>query len=72
MNEKPFAVPDDDDLWIIPLHGASVPLPPTAEIPESTTPPEHSTTDSIAEYWDERPHDVPTDVGFQPRLRRSA
>ncbi|QEL13480.1 hypothetical protein [Limnoglobus roseus] len=72
MNENPtFA--DDGDPWTIPLHGISVPLPPTADVPRTGQPatvdlPSADTLPSLELLSD----DVPTDVGFHPRLRRSA
>lgn len=65
-------LPDDDsNPWTIPLHGAAVPITsadagpsppatppgPAAEVPPMATP---------------FGNDIPTDIGFHPRLRRSA
>jgi hypothetical protein len=61
--------PDDaDDPWVIPLHGAAVPLPPPVLPPSQPTPPTASEPAEPLPGGDE----VPSDVGFHPRLRRSA
>ena len=68
----------DDDLWVVPLHGASVPLPPTADVrpaPASDAPPAPVSDGANAEpIFSLFPHpdELPTDVGYHPRLRRSA
>lgn len=62
--------PDDGDPWTIPLHGAVVPLPPTADVPAPA--PVADTTDGDAILGFPGADDVPSDVGFHPRLRRSA
>jgi hypothetical protein len=72
MNENPLRPADDADPWTIPLHGASVPLPPSADVP-SPQPTDAPTADGpdVVEFL-LPPDDVPTDEGFHPRLRRSA
>ncbi len=65
MNETPPFTSDDADLWTIPLHGISVPLPPTADVPPLTQTADEPKLDFLAD-------DVPTDLGYHPRLRRSA
>ncbi len=65
--------PEGNDPWTIPLHGTIVPLPPSADIPApqqlppSAVPPE---TDISLAF--PQTDEVPTDLGFHPRLRRSA
>lgn len=71
MNENPVRPTDDADFWAIPLHGASVPLPPTADVP-APPPTDPPTADGPATVEFLLPDDVPTDEGFHPRLRRSA
>jgi hypothetical protein len=61
--------PDDADPWTIPLHGAVVPLPPSADVP---LPPVADVPDTGAILGFPGADDVPSDVGFHPRLRRSA
>jgi hypothetical protein len=61
--------PDDADPWTIPLHGAIVPLPPTADVPAPAIV-DAPGTDAILGF--PGADDVPSDVGFHPRLRRSA
>jgi hypothetical protein len=60
----------DAEAWIIPLHGATVPLPETNTPPETRS--SEPTQDSIPDYLFVQPEELPTDIGFQPRLRRSA
>ena len=72
MNENANRIPDDADPWTIPLHGAIVPLPPTADVPRNGQPKiyEGSGADAILDF--PASDEVPSDVGFHPRLRRSA
>ena len=71
MNENPLRPPDDADFWSIPLHGISVPLPPTADVPPSL-PTDAPTADTPATIEFFQSDDVPSDDGYHPRLRRSA
>ena len=71
MNENANRIPDDADPWTIPLHGAAVPLPPTADVANDETKAYDAPgADSILNF--PASDDVPSDVGFHPRLRRSA
>lgn len=71
MNENAKRLPDDADPWTIPLHGTIVPLPPTADVPKvEATGYEVPGADAILGF--PASDDVPSDVGFHPRLRRSA
>jgi len=67
-DEKPQ---DGDDAWTIPLHGASVPFAPTADVPVSGQP--FSQEPAPLEEGDLRllssDNDMPT-LGYHPRLRR--
>ncbi len=62
---------DGDDAWTIPLHGASVPFAPSADVPVSGQP--FSQEPPPLEEGDLRllssDNDMPT-LGYHPRLRR--
>lgn len=72
MNEFPARPSDDTDPWTIPLHGAVVPLPPTADVPVDSQPHSVGMSGPDATLDFTITDDVPSDVGFHPRLRRSA
>jgi hypothetical protein len=69
---------DDNQPWTIPLHGIPIPLnntnntPPSADTPTPLTsnlPPSADTPEDTLPFGFE---DIPTDVGYHPRLRKSA
>ena len=72
MNENSLRPTDAADIWTIPLHGASVPLPPTADVPAVPFANEPPTADTIpiADFF--AVDEESSDIGFHPRLRRSA
>jgi hypothetical protein len=71
MDETPLRPTDDAEFWVIPLHGASVPLPPSADVPSPPADPPTADGPDVVEFL-LPPDDVPSDEGFHPRLRRSA
>jgi hypothetical protein len=72
MNETRLDPPDDADPWTIPLHGTVVPIPPSADVPASAAGIDAPGADTDAILGFPGADDVPSDVGFHPRLRRSA
>ena len=62
----------DTDPWTIPLHGAVVPLPPSADVSAPAAAADATGADADTILGFPGADDVPSDVGFHPRLRRSA
>ena len=68
MNDfNPDDLPDAD-AWLIPLHGISVPSADTGPTPTPTPIPSADIGPAFLPFSD----DPPADIGFHPRLRRSA